>query len=519
MKVFIKRGALAAVLFLMCAATYAQQTFPLSAKQDKEGIMNKAYWELWNPKVQARIDRDIEQNRKADATVVLPDVKSGSSVKVEQVTSDFIFGAHIFNFNQLGSKERNDKYKNLYGTLFNRATVGFYWRAFETRPGRRRFITEDWDTEAWWNKQENPNAQPHWRRPSTDQIVDFLIQKGVAIHGHPMIWSNTHWHQPAWLYRYLNADEKKEMDKLVARYPDTYDLLSEPQYTKAYHDISTAEVNQKFEEYGKKLNKIYEERIRGLIEHYGNKIGSWDVVNESASDYAHGLMKTGDLLMKTGSIMPGDYTFKAFKTAENCFPQGVWKNINDYWTGPEYARQVKDLLSRGAKIDIVGTQMHLFKPQMCQDIADGKDTRTQSPEHIWNLMKDLASAGLPLCLSEITITSPSTDHRGQMIQAIITQNLYRIWFSIKEMKAITWWNVVDGCGAPGEPAVSGLFTRDMQPKLSYYALNDLINNQWKTRLDVKAKNGKVKFRGFRGRYHITYTTEDGRTRSVDYHVE
>lgn len=118
-----------------------------------------------------------------------------------------------------------------------------------------------------------------------------------------------------------------------------------------------------------------------------------------------------------------------------------------------------------------------------------------------------------------TITSPTTDHRGQMIQAIIAQNLYRIWFSIKEMKAITWWNVVDGCGAPGEPAVSGLFTRDMQQKLSYYALNDLINNQWRTHLEAKAKDGKVMFRGFRGRYRITYTTEDGQTRSVSYHVE
>ena len=88
------------------------------------------------------------------------------------------------------------------------------------------------------------------------------------------------------------------------------------------------------------------------------------------------------------------------------------------------------------------------------------------------------------------------------------------------MKAITWWNLVDGCGAYGEPVVSGLFTRDMQPKLAYYALNDLINNQWKTRMTVKAdSNGQIKFRGFRGLYKITYTTKEGTAKTIDYHVK
>ena len=61
-----------------------------------------------------------------------------------------------------------------------------------------------------------------------------------------------------------------------------------------------------------------------------------------------------------------------------------------------------------------------------------------------------------LHLSEITITSPGNDTKGQQIQAVIAQNLYRLWFSCKNMMGITWWNIVDDCGAPGEPSVSGL---------------------------------------------------------------
>ena len=73
------------------------------------------------------------------------------------------------------------------------------------------------------------------------------------------------------------------------------------------------------------------------------------------------------------------------------------------------------------------------------------------------------------------------------------------------MMGITWWNVVDDCGAPAEPSVSGIFSRDMQPKPAYFALNDLINNQWRTNTTVRAdKDGLVQFRGFRGTYRLTW---------------
>ena len=113
---------------------YAQGPFPKSAKEDKEKIMSEAYWKIWNPEVQAKIDDDIEKYRKSNAIVDLKDVAAGTDVKVEQISHDFVFGAHMFNFNQLGSPDANQKYRELYGTLFNRATVAFYWKTFEMQP-------------------------------------------------------------------------------------------------------------------------------------------------------------------------------------------------------------------------------------------------------------------------------------------------------------------------------------------------------------------------------------------------
>ena len=86
--------------------------------------------------------------------------------------------------------------------------------------------------------------------------------------------------------------------------------------------------------------------------------------------------------------------------------------------------------------------------------------------------------------------------------------------------AITWWNVVDGCGLKGEPTVSGLFTRDMQPKPAYYALDNLINHEWKTNLTLKAdENGQVKFRGFKGKYKLSWTDEKGESHFIMYHLK
>lgn len=476
----------------------------VSAAANSE-VMSEAYWKLWNPEVQARIDRDIEAHRKADYTLTLPKgVAAGSEVKVEQLSHDFIFGAHIFNFNQLGTSERNRKYKELYGTLFNSATIAFYWKKFELEFGKPRFAASEWDSEEYWNRAQDPNNEPHWRRPASDPVVAFCESKGIRLHGHTITWGNRRWQHPEWLLeKVCPADER---EKLLG--------LGKEGLAK----LSPAEIAALAPVYTREMNRLFEERLAQLAQHYQGRIHSWDVVNESATDFSKGLMIPGDAICKsTYGLMPGDYTFASFMVAKREFPNEVKLNINDYLNTEAYTQQVNDLRARGCKIDIMGSQMHLFKPQQCLDIAAGKPLLT--PEVVWQRMAIFAKAGLPIHLSEITITSPGDDERGQEIQAVITRNLYRLWFSIKPMMGITWWNVVDGCGAPGEPTISGLFTRDMQPKRSYYALNDLIHKEWKSNLMLKSDaTGKVSFRGFKGQYRATWRDGSGKEQMVEFHV-
>ena len=143
----MKRFVLLTLALLCASLAFAQPAIPHRASEDTEGVMSPAYWALWNDEVQARIDADIERNRKADGFVKIPGLKRGTPVQVEQVSSAFLFGASTFNFNQLGTPEANERYRELFGTLFNRATVGLYWRDFQWfRESPMRYSGEFRDT-------------------------------------------------------------------------------------------------------------------------------------------------------------------------------------------------------------------------------------------------------------------------------------------------------------------------------------------------------------------------------------
>ena len=514
----MKRTFLTAIALMMGITAFAQQpTFPRSQAEDTKGYMSEAYWKIWNEEEMARINADIEKYRKADGELVLENLGRKRDVKIEQISHEFIFGAHIFNFNQLGTKERNDRYKELYGTLFNRATVPFYWKEFELEQGKPRFATEYRDTEEYWNNCKDPYSELHWRRPSTDQIVEFCESKGIRMHGHVLVWGNRKWQMPYWYKNLMSEEERASFSRYFPNEPNRW--ASKDVHSKEWKHMSFDESAAAFSTFVKNLDTALENRIKQIAEYYKGRLHSYDVVNESAEDdYANFIPEGHAVARSRYGVMNGDYPYKALKWAEKYFPKDVALNINDYFKRPCYTAQTNRLIERGCKIDVMGLQMHLFDLALCQGIADG--WKVQTPSQVREYIGYANQTGLPLHLSEITITAPSADERGLMIQGIITQQLYRLWFSQEKMIGITWWNVVDNCGAKGEPSVSGLFTRDMQPKPSYYALNQLINEEWKTNTTVQAdENGKVQFRGFKGKYRITYKDKKGKTQVVEYELK
>jgi len=510
--------------FAAAAAFAAVPKIPRNAAEDTENIMSQKYWDVWNDAVQKKIDADIEANRKADACVKVGEIKEGGEVAVEQISHDFIFGAHFFNFDQLGDPALDAKYKALYGTLFNSATVSFYWSKFEMQPNRPRFKTEYWDSQEYWGASKSPKLEKHWRRPAPEKVVEWCKSMGIRVHGHPLIWDSRAWQHPVWLFDECLTDpaEKEKMKEYILEPMIDGSKGTKEKYSKKFWEADPKTLSAEFPVFAANLKKAFAKRIVEIAKFYGGKIDSWDVVNESAKAYSSGRFDEakGAALMKTGfGFMPADFVYDAFKTAQANFPDSVKLNINDYHMGDFYRNQINELTSRGCKIDIVGSQMHMFDPKTTLEISQGKIPQKVSPEGVWSIMKTI-DVGKPIHLSEITITAAGGDEKGRMMQAIILRNCYRLWFSIKPMMGITWWNVVDDCGAYGEPSFSGLFTRGMNPKPAYYAMNELINGEWRTNLSAKPDaDGNVKFRGFKGRYRLSWIDKNGNEQFKIVHVK
>ena len=455
---------------------FCGMTILAAALANAAEVVPEAYRAQWNDKINAEIDARIEKYRKADRQVF--GFAPGTEVKVDQIDHSFQFASHIFNLNQLGNDEWNALYEATFTNLWNAATVPFYWKNMEPVEGQIRYAGGPHDTKEFWNSvsamssKEKGEKFIEYRRVAPDVALEFCDRHGLSAHGHVMIYGRELTH-PAWTV----AENDKKL--LAAR---------------------------------------YERRIRQLGDYYGGRLPQWDVVNESVD---RSCKPGGFVHDKVGwnnpnFIVPEDYTYHCFKWAEEAFPREVKFVINDSWR-EIYVPFVKQMIDRGAKVDVVGIQMHIFGANQARDIGEGKpcvaNGTSWAPADQIEMLTKLDSLGRPIHLSEITIPAVDDSLPEQEKQARMVRDNYRLWFSWPSIYRITWWNLVDYTYYR-ESLSSGLFTRNMEKKLAYHALDRLINHEWRTHLAVVAdEQGKIFFRGFRGRYRLLWKDKDGTEQS------
>ena len=446
--------------------------------------LGDGYGKLWNAKLNAEIDARIERCRKADfAAEGFP---AGAEVTVEQVSSAFKIGCGMLNFGQTGDDAYEAEYRRMFGKdgLFDAATIPFYWKHMEPVQGQIRYTAGPEDHPEFWKKflkgrtivrWDDPDCPNAWRRPSPDGPVAFCEANGIAMHGHVIIYPHYH---PDW----VKATPTKEDQQ-----------------------------------------KVFDRRIYDIATYYRGRIPQWDVVNESVNRSCTVDNPNDDVCWGNPSLLvPWDYTFKAYRLAAELFPADVRLCINDSWREiyPPFIRQLK---RRGAKIDVVGIQMHIFSEEEGLTVAKGEGyangTFWDPAKHI-EMFRKLDTCHAPIHVSEVTIPAlhkylPAD--KADELQARMLRDYYRLWFSWPSVCRITYWNPIDNFGM--EIMYSGFLTRDFRKKPVYHTLRKLVHEEWRTHAKVTADaKGAIAFRGFKGGYRLSWKNAAGETESREVTV-
>ena len=320
------------------------------------------------------------------------------------------------------------------------------------------------------------NSEKYYRRPPIDLCMEYCEENGIEPREHALAYEH---HFPKWLSG-ATVDEIKE---------------------------------------------ALENRYKEIAKRYADKIPTIEVTNEMLWDYNAGATKFYN---------ENDYVEWCFKLAERYFPnnQLVINEFTDacWWANcratDSYYAYIEANLLKGAKIDAIGMQYHMF----CNRNAEIEKAKIfYNPISLYKHMDLYSSLINHLQVTEITIPAYSNEKEDEEIQAKILEYLYTVWFSHPSMEQIIYWNLVDGYAYVENPTpeairwsqgnmsigenvyYGGLFRFDMTPKPAYYALDNLINKKWHTELNLILNDeGCVNFRGFYGDYEIEII-KDGKT--------
>ena len=258
--------------------------------------------------------------------------------------------------------------------------------------------------------------------------------------------------------------------------------------------------------------------MRELSERYAHRIRMWEVTNETL---------WGANWRGSNSYQQEDFVEWSFKTAEKYFGANeliinemhsrIWDDTWFHRSRSPYYMQIERALLKGARIDGVGLQFHMFHGTDMENVV--KESKTfYDPMRVFDVLDTYAKLGKPLQITEITIPAYSEDPGDEETQAEILRTLYRIWFSHSAMKAIIYWNLPDGYAAFAKPGdfsggenvyYGGLCRFDMTPNPAYDVVKDLFGREWRTNFE-RDVGGQFSFRGFHGTYELE-ATSDGRT--------
>ena len=378
------------------------------------------------------------------------------------------------------------------GTAVSGAMIKLNQKTHEFRFGANLFMLDELETEeknekykkyfsdvfnmatlpCYWDSLEPKRGNPRYakdskkvyRRPAPDLCIEFCEKHGIEPREHALAYEAFF---PKWLYG-------------------------------ASIDVIKSELERRYAEISKR---------------YAEKIPTIEVTNEM--EWVKG---------KTDFYDDPNYIEWCFKLAEKYFPNNQLV-INEH-TGlswgdrcrvtDKYYAYTEAAMLKGARIDAIGMQFHLFNRRE----NEYKATRsTLNPENLYKHMDLYSNFKKPLQITEVTVPAYSWEAEDEEIQAEIIEKLYSVWFSHPNVEQIVYWNLVDGyahfwdpdpakiIASQGDMTIGenyyygGLLRFDLSPKPAYNKIKELLQKRWHTETEIVTdENGCATFRGFYGNY-------------------
>ena len=412
---------------------------------------------------------NIEKYRKGDIKLHFKD-KNGNSIsvdnlKIKQISHEFKFGANIFMLDEMETEDKNQAYKDYFKSVFNMATLPFYWDSLEEEKGKLRY---------------DKDSPKFYRRPPIDLCMEFCEENGIEPREHALAYEH---HFPAWL-KNTSIDEIKSA--LELRYKQISD-----RYAKM---IPTIEVT----------NEML----------WGHNSGVTAFYNEP--DYIEWCFKKAEEYFPKNQFVINEYT-DAF-WGENC-------RVTDRYYAYTEAAMLKGarIDAIGAQYHVFETRereleksSYLYNPICLYDHMDMYSklvnalqvTEITIPAYSNEKEDEDIQAELIKYLYTVWFSHPA-------MEQIIYWNLVDGYAYVENPTPEKIRNSQGNMTLGENVYYGGLFNFDLTPKPAYKMLDTLINKVWHTEICEDIKNNEYQFRGFYGTYEIEATI-NGKTKKARF---
>ena len=413
------------------------------------------------PKVQperweAEAAERIERHRKGDFAVIVLDADGrpvpGANVSVEMTRHGFPFGTALWAPNLVGTPQEAERtggrspitadevarYRREAARLFNRGTLGNHYK---------------------WAWQARPE-----RRAVADAATDWMLNHGMTIHAHVLIWATLKYGVPM----------PQDVEDVL-----TGDAMAD----------ATPRQRAEF------LRQRSLEHVADTALHYRGRVVEWDVVNENTSEHELTKMIDPDQPKERAPMLIE--WFDAARAADpnaTLFVNDFHILVGDYTEHKDsYEKQIEYLMEHDAPLGGIGMQGHYH--------AGGL---RRTPGQLMETLDRFARFGLPIQVTEFDTFGGGwgeTRDLREAGEAEWLRQFYTIAFSHPAINGITMWGFWDGRHwANNAP----LFRRDWSAKPAHDVYTQLVFDDWWTRENgTSGDTGNFDFRGFYGTYAVT----------------